>query len=455
MLGMALGDIIGAHVEFRPREYLRQYPVTELKGGGTWGLKKGQFTDDTSMALCLASSLIARQDYVPYDQLVRYKWWYKHGYMSSTGSCFDIGAATKQSLMEFERRQNEFAKKHNIPLNELDFLSDPELLKEFEENCSEEGAAGNGALMRLAPVPLFFRRHPKYAVEYSGLSGLITHGDEKVYDACRYYSALIVAAVNKEPKEELLDENFYEKHKQWFAGKSLHPDIERIAQGSYRKQEGYDKGIRGKGYIVNALEAALWAFWSDQGSFENGVLAAVNLGDDTDTTAAIYGQLAGACYGSGELRKDWVEQVYAKDFIECLSKWIVYEGKKWSPKQQVVQKIPYVTIQPPLEDDNASSLVQKKNLFGRRASKSPTEQLNSQSNFFSKFEQFTGLNANHRLRANTVIDRPSNLKSGSEAQFVSTRPKSAEHHPSKQMMGQVFISNRFFSVIFVSKLLLT
>ncbi|CAF1021478.1 unnamed protein product [Rotaria sordida] len=348
MIGMALGDIIGAHVEFRPREYLLQYPVTELKGGGTWGLKEGQV------------------------------------------------------------------------------------------NCSEEGTAGNGALMRLAPVPLFFHRHPKYAVQYSGLSGLITHGDTKVYDACRYYGALIVAAVNKEPKEKLLHNNFYEEHEQWFAGKSLHPDIERIARGSYQKKEGYDKGIRGKGYIVDALEAALWAFWSDEGDFQNGVLAAVNLGDDTDTTAAIYGQLAGACYGYKKLRKDWVEQVYAKNFIECLSKWIAYEGKKWPSKQTVMPNIPYVTIQPPPEDDSASSLVQKKNLLERRASKSPTEQLNPQSNSFSKFEQLTGLNTNHRPRTNTVIDRPSNLKSGSEVQFVSTRPKSAEYHP------RIYSSRRYF-----------
>ncbi|CAF5164743.1 unnamed protein product, partial [Rotaria sp. Silwood1] len=114
---------------------------------------------------------------------------------------------------------------------------------EFNVNCSEEGVAGNGALMRLAPVPLFFYKDPAHAVEYSGLSGLITHGDEKAYDACRYYGALIVAAVNGATKEELVDKKFYEKNKKWFGNRSLHPDIEKIAQGSYQKG-GYDKGIR-------------------------------------------------------------------------------------------------------------------------------------------------------------------------------------------------------------------
>ncbi|CAF4805776.1 unnamed protein product, partial [Rotaria sp. Silwood1] len=98
MFGLAMGDALGAHVEFRPNSYLVANPVQDLVGGGTWGLQKGQFTDDTSMALCLANSLIACQDFVPYDQLVRYKWWYRHGYMSSTGQCFDIGAATRQSI---------------------------------------------------------------------------------------------------------------------------------------------------------------------------------------------------------------------------------------------------------------------------------------------------------------------------------------------------------------------
>ncbi|CAF0881421.1 unnamed protein product [Adineta steineri] len=330
LIGMALGDAVGAHVEFRPYEYLEQNPVKDLVGGGTWGLTKGQFTDDTSMALCLAMSLLARHDFVPYDQLVRYKWWHQYGYMSSTGKCFDIGAATRQSLEEFSRRQGSFAKKHNIPVERLDFLSNTELLDEFKVNCSSKGVAGNGALMRLAPVSLFFHANPEAAVEFSGISGRITHGDKKAYDACRYYGALICAALKDYEKSDLLDKDFYKKHKHWFGNTPLCDEIKKIAEGSYQKEGGYQDGIRGKGYIVNALEAALWAFWSDENSFEKGVLDAVNLGDDTDTTAAIYGQLAGAYYGYKELPKKWVKHVYAKQFILNVSEWIAYEGKKWN-----------------------------------------------------------------------------------------------------------------------------
>ncbi|CAF5044938.1 unnamed protein product, partial [Rotaria magnacalcarata] len=132
MIGMALGDALGAHVEFRPRQFLVDTPVTDLESGGTWGLNKGQFTDDTSMALCLANSLVACRGFKPYDQLVRYKWWYKFGYMSSTGHCFDIGAATSNSLREFERRQNIFAKEFSIPIADMDQLSNDELVQKFD-----------------------------------------------------------------------------------------------------------------------------------------------------------------------------------------------------------------------------------------------------------------------------------------------------------------------------------
>jgi ADP-ribosyl-[dinitrogen reductase] hydrolase len=281
------------------------------------------------MALCLANSLVARQDFIPYDQLVRYKWWYKSGYMSSTGHCFDIGAATRQSIVEFERRQKKFAKQYGIPPKEMDSLSDPELLAKFDVYCSEEEVAGNGALMRLAPVPLFFFRSPEKAIEFSGFSGQITHGDVKARDACRYYGALIAAAVGGCSKEKLLDNEFYSRNKKYFGNEELHPDVELIAEGSYKRRRGYKDGIRGKGYILSALEAALWAFWSDKNSFEKGALAAVNLGDDTDTTAAIYGQLAGACYGYKNLPPHWVKDVYAHKFMEQLSKWIVHEGEQW------------------------------------------------------------------------------------------------------------------------------
>jgi ADP-ribosylglycohydrolase len=307
-----------------------------MEGGGTWGLKPGQWTDDTSMALCLASSLITRRGYDPYDQMVRYKWWYKDGYMSSTGSCFDIGNATRDSLDEFIHRQKSLRKYFPGKEDELDSLSMDEIksVTDFNVNCSSDGVAGNGALMRLAPVPLFFYRYPEIAVEYAGCSARLTHGDKKAVDACRYYAALIVAAVRGEPKESILSKRFYEDHPQWFGSVKLHAEILRVAQGSYRNSKGYDGGIRGKGYIVNALEAALWAFWSDENSFEKGALAAVNLGDDTDTTAAIYGQLAGAFYGCDRIPNHWRKKLYAYELLKCIGQCLYSEGTRYNPTEK-------------------------------------------------------------------------------------------------------------------------
>jgi ADP-ribosylglycohydrolase len=184
-----------------------------------------------------------------------------------------------------------------VLINQLDYLADLEILNEFDVYCSDEEVAGNGALMRLAPIPLFFFRNKYVAVEFSGRSGQITHGNKKAYDACRFFGALIVAALRGYSKKQILASNFYSEHRHWFGGEPLDKEIISIAEGSYKKPYGYEGGIQGEGYTVLALEAALWAFWSDRGSFEKGALNAVNLGDDTDTTAAIYGQLAGAYYG--------------------------------------------------------------------------------------------------------------------------------------------------------------
>ncbi|CAF4749074.1 unnamed protein product, partial [Rotaria socialis] len=216
------------------------------------------------MALYLATSLIARRDFVAYDQLVRYKWWYQYGYMSSTGQRFDIDSATKQSLVRFAKNQKDFANKNNIPIQYMDFLSNRDCLRKFSVYCSEAGAAGNEALMRLAPVPLFFYRNPENLLNTQA-------------------SVVKLLMVMSKP---MMRADFMQPSSSWFGDKDLHPDIQKIAEGSYKKRGGYQDGIRGEGYIVNALEAALWAFWSDENSFEIGALKAVNLGDDTGTTAA-------------------------------------------------------------------------------------------------------------------------------------------------------------------------
>ncbi|CAF1289919.1 unnamed protein product [Rotaria sordida] len=328
LVGLAIGDALGASVEFRPQEYLIAHPVRDMKSGGTWGLPAGKWTDDTAMALCLASSLITQKGFNPYDQMVRYKWWYKHGYLSSTGYCFDIGNATRDALEEFNHRQKKLKRYVNCRTeSEVDQLSFDIIQRAgFNVNCSRPGVAGNGALMRFAPVPLFFYRTPSLAVELSGESARLTHGDDIAIDACRYYGALIVAAIYGERKETLLSKQFYHQYREWFDRRELHSEILRVADGSFKRLGGYYDGIRSTGYVVNTLEAALWAFWSAN-SFEEGALNAVNLGGDTDTVAATYGQLAGAYYGYRNIPEAWKRKLYANKLINCIAAWLQVLGR--------------------------------------------------------------------------------------------------------------------------------
>jgi ADP-ribosyl-[dinitrogen reductase] hydrolase len=283
LLGLATGDALGTTLEFRPRGTFT--PIADVVGGGPFDLKPGEWTDDTSMALCLAESLTTTRRFDPRDQMERYVRWWKEGHWSVKGHCFDIGNTTRAALERFVRTGDPFA------------------------GSTDPRAAGNGSLMRLAPVPLAFARDEAEAVRLSGESSRTTHAAEEAVDACRLYAAMIVGALEGRSKHELLSREL------WRHG-PLAPKVAAIAAGSYK--EKVPPAIRGTGYVVDALEAALWAF--DNGAtFEEGALLAVNLGDDADTTGAIYGQLAGAFYGVEGIPERWLAKVAMRDEIERLA----------------------------------------------------------------------------------------------------------------------------------------
>jgi ADP-ribosylglycohydrolase len=218
------------------------------------------------MALCLAESLIEKQGFDAADQIERYVRWWQKGHLSSTGRCFDIGTATRQALDRFVRTPEPYCGS-----------TDPE-------------KAGNGSIMRLAPVPMSFAGDPARGIEMSADSCRTTHGALTTLDACRYFSALIVGALRGESKQKLLSD-FYCTRKDHWKEHPLVPEIQEIASGSFRRKDPPE--IQGTGYVVRSLEAALWAFYKT-GDFREGCLLAANLGNDADTTAAVYGQLTGA-----------------------------------------------------------------------------------------------------------------------------------------------------------------
>lgn len=279
MIGLAAGDALGTTLEFRsPGTFT---PIRDMTGGGPFRLDPGQWTDDTSMALCLAESLIEKQGFDPVDQLKRYVRWYREGHLSSTGTCFDIGTTTSAALREFERSGKPWC------------------------GSANPRAAGNGSIMRLAPVPLFFAENPAEAMERSGDSSRTTHGAAVCVDACRYMGGLIVGAVNGVGKDELLA-GFYAPVSGYWQSHPLCPEIAEIAGGSFHRKNPPE--IRGTGYVVKSLEAALWAFRNST-DFREGALLSVNLGDDADTTGAVYGQIAGAFYGYAAIPEPWREKV--------------------------------------------------------------------------------------------------------------------------------------------------
>jgi ADP-ribosyl-[dinitrogen reductase] hydrolase len=285
LLGLATGDAVGTTVEFAPPGSFA--PVTDMVGGGPFDLRPGQWTDDTAMALCLAESLVATGGFDLTDQLERYLRWYRDGHLSSTGAYFDIGNATAAALGRFARTREPFS------------------------GSTDPRSAGNGSIMRLAPVPLAFAPDPREAIRLAGESSRTTHGAATTIDGCRYLAALLVGAVSGVAKETLLSPRYSPVPGVWEAT-PLHPEIDAVAAGSFHAKE--PPAIRGSGYVVASLEAALWAF-SRSDSFSEGCLLAVNLGDDADTTAAVYGQLAGAYYGEESIPARWRERLALREQI--------------------------------------------------------------------------------------------------------------------------------------------
>lgn len=274
LLGLATADALGAQVEFMPPGTFA--PVRDMTGGGPHRLPAGHWTDDTSMALCLAESLLERGDHDPVDQLRRYVRWWKDGHNSSTGSCFDIGIQTRQALGDFAGREQP-----------------------YPGDAYPDGA-GNGSLMRLAPAALAFAGDPARAAEVAALSSRTTHGARQAVDACRWFAAALLGELGAEAPD---------------VG-ALHPEITAVVAGSFRDRQPPE--INGGGYVVTTLEAALWAV-DRTATFEEAILAAVNLGDDSDTVGAVTGQLAGARYGVEAIPERWLAPLAERERLLALA----------------------------------------------------------------------------------------------------------------------------------------
>lgn len=296
LIGLAVGDALGAAVEFMPPGTFP--PVTGYRRGGPHKLEPGEWTDDTSMALALGDSIALGFDLV--DQTERYLRWWQHGAYSVTGSCFDIGTTVRRALESY------------LTGRDAACAADP-----------SESASGNGSIMRLAPIAIRYGElldHDLEKLAWLGAqSSVPTHRSPQCLSACRYLSVVLSALMNGAHRDEVLSPAWPVLHRLQQL-EPLHPLIGGIAAGSFRHTNPPE--IRGSGWVVQSLEAALWAF-HDAESFDDAVLRAVNLGEDADTTGAICGQLAGAYWGESQIperfrtglaRMDMIEEVLEKLF---------------------------------------------------------------------------------------------------------------------------------------------
>jgi ADP-ribosyl-[dinitrogen reductase] hydrolase len=289
MLGLAAGDALGTTVEFKSAGSFA--PMTDIVGGGVFGLKAGQWTDDTSMALCLADSLIEKNEFDAFDQLQRYVKWYREGYNSSTGRCFDIGNATRQALFLFEDTGQPYC------------------------GSTDKYAAGNGSIMRLAPIAIRYFNQPELLLKYADSGSRTTHAATQCVEACMYMAVLLAEAIKGTSKRKLLDgASILEEY--FTRTQITDTAILDVINGSYKTKQ--PPQIYGSGHVVRTLEAALWAFYHTN-DFKSGALKVVNLGDDADTTGAVYGQIAGAYYGKEGIPEDWLKKLYRRMDLEIIA----------------------------------------------------------------------------------------------------------------------------------------
>jgi ADP-ribosyl-[dinitrogen reductase] hydrolase len=272
LLGLAVGDAVGATNEFT----MAPAPINDMVGGGPFDLAPGEWTDDTSMALCLADSLIAKRGFDGADQIARYIRWWKEGYNSVLGYCFDIGNTTRAALQRHLDTGVVYAGSN-----------DPE-------------ASGNGSLMRLAPIPIFFANSVMATTGMAVASSIVTHAAKDCTDSCFQYALMIRRALLGKTKEEVFE------------------NIKVVAR----------EDVVPSGYVVESMEAALYCF-ANTDNFRDGCLMAANLGGDSDTIAAIYGQLAGAFYGESGIPAEWLAKLSWCDDIRQKAIQLVEVGQTY------------------------------------------------------------------------------------------------------------------------------
>lgn len=295
LFGVAVGDALGVPVEFKTREYLDSHPVADMTGFGTHKQPPGTWSDDSSLTFCLAEALTQGYDLNAIGQ--NFVNWYFRDHWTAREEVFDVGRGTGEAIVRLFRG-----------------------IQPERSGDTAESSNGNGSLMRI--LPLLFWLLPKPLTERFEITrqvSSITHGHIRSIIACFYY--LEFARLILEGREKF---DIYRDLQQVVSGhlsallidpaevvvfdRLLKFDIHRLTKSE----------IRSGGYVIDTLEAAIWCLLTT-GSYSEAVLRAVNLGQDTDTTAAVTGGLAGLLYGYDSIPEEWITQIARKDDIAELA----------------------------------------------------------------------------------------------------------------------------------------
>jgi ADP-ribosylglycohydrolase len=294
LFGVAVGDALGVPVEFKSRNAIKQNPVIDMIGYGTYNLPAGTFSDDSSLTFCLAEALTQKFDLNIIGQ--NFVKWYFENYWTPRGNVFDIGLATRQAITRLSKGERA------------------DLAGGFDISSN-----GNGSLMRILPLVFYIKDKPiNERYEITKQVSSITHGHVRSVIACFYYLEFARQIILGIDKFEIY-ENLKSEITTHLNSLSIIPTeillFDRLLnQNIYELSENE---IYSSGYVLHTLEASIWSILTTS-SYKNATLKAVNLGEDTDTTGAVTGGLAGLLYGFDNIPYTWTEQIARKEDIENL-----------------------------------------------------------------------------------------------------------------------------------------
>ena len=305
MIGHAIGDALGVPVEFCSRESLDSNPVTDMFGYGAHSVPKGTWSDDTSMALCALESLSKGK--LDYDDIMNnFCKWYYRGEFTSNGSTFDVGGTCNEAINNYSKR--------GLPYDKC--------------GLADEYSNGNGSLMRIHPFTLFLINSGSHGkmfllhIDEICRASALTHAHPRSKIACVLYSFILWELIENPIKSSVINglNNAYTALNHYCEGWEAHweeyTELPHFNKLRRIEKLGRDE-IKSDGYVVHTLEAAIWCLLTTD-SFEECVLKAVNLGYDSDTTAAVAGGLAGALYGYDAIPEEWRNTLIKREYIEEL-----------------------------------------------------------------------------------------------------------------------------------------